>query len=129
VYLAGNYDDAALLLDKAIAGCQADGVAKIRSLGNPLASSRTEILARHTTDASIGPTAGLVWRFGSVRDEGQAMRHGFRRFDNSRWRVLSTQAMSPSPNDPHHHASEHSAPHSDEKSQKDRNRRNVSEVW
>ena len=60
LYLASNYDDAAVLLDKAIAGCRADEVAEIRSLGNTLASSRTEILARHTTGASNGPTEGLI---------------------------------------------------------------------
>ena len=44
--LVDNYDDAAVLLDKAIAGCQADEVAEIRSLGNTLASWRTFIRAR-----------------------------------------------------------------------------------
>ena len=43
VYLAANYDDAAVLLDKVIAGCQADDVAEIQSLGNTLASWRTEM--------------------------------------------------------------------------------------
>ena len=43
MYFAGNYDDAAIVLDKAIAGCRDDEVAEIRSLGNTLASWRTEI--------------------------------------------------------------------------------------
>ena len=47
------------MLDKAIAGCRADEVAEIRSLGNTLASWRNEILARHSTGASNGPTEGL----------------------------------------------------------------------
>ena len=84
VYLASNYDDAAVLLDKAIAGCRADEVAEIRSLGNTLASWRTEILARHTTGASNGPTEGLNLCVKKVKRCG----HGFRRFDNYRLRVL-----------------------------------------
>ena len=84
VYLAANYADAAVLLDKAIAGCKADEVAEIRSLGNTLASWRTEILARHTTGASNGPTEGLNLCVKKVKRCG----HGFRRFDNYRLRVL-----------------------------------------
>ena len=84
VYLASNYNDAAVLLDKAIAGCQADEVAEIRSLGNTLASWRTEILARHSTGASNGPTEGLNLCVKKVKRCG----HGFRRFDNYRLRVL-----------------------------------------
>jgi hypothetical protein len=45
---------AALLLDKAIAGCSADVVEEIRSLGNTLASWRSEILAHHATGAGNG---------------------------------------------------------------------------
>jgi transposase len=84
VYLAGNYDDAAIVLDKAIAGCRADEVAEIRSLGATLASWRTEILARHSTGASNGPTEGLNLCVKKVKRCG----HGFRRFDNYRLRVL-----------------------------------------
>ena len=84
VYLADNYADAAVLLDKAIAGCRADEVAEIRSHGNTLASWRTEILARHTTGASNGPTEGLNLCVKKVKRAG----HGFRRFDNYRLRVL-----------------------------------------
>jgi hypothetical protein len=46
-------------LDKAIAGCLADDVAEIVSLGKTLKSWRAEILAHHTTGASNGPTEGL----------------------------------------------------------------------
>lgn len=84
VYLAANYAEAAVLLDKAIAGCQADDVDEIRSLGNTLASWRTEILARHSTGASNGPTEGLNLCVKKVKRCG----HGFRRFDNYRLRVL-----------------------------------------
>ena len=84
VYLAGNYADAAVVLDKAIAGCAADEVAEVRSLGNTLASWRTEILNRHLTGASNGPTEGLNLCVKKVKRCG----HGFRRFDNYRLRVL-----------------------------------------
>ena len=84
VYLAGSYDDAATLLDKAIVGCLADEVAEIRSLGKTLQSWRTEILARHSTGASNGPTEGLNLCVKKVKRCG----HGFLRFDNYRLRVL-----------------------------------------
>lgn len=84
VYLADDYNDAAVLLDKAIAWCLADEVAEIRSLGATLASWRTEILARHSTGASNGPTEGLNLCVRKVKRAG----HGFRRFDNYRLRVL-----------------------------------------
>ena len=73
-----------MLLDKAIAGCKADEVPEIRSLGNTLESWRTEILARHSTGASNGPTEGLNLCVKKVKRCG----HGFRRFDNYRLRVL-----------------------------------------
>ena len=47
------------LLDKTIAGCRADKVPEVRSLGRTLAAWRTEILAHHSTGASNGPTEGL----------------------------------------------------------------------
>ena len=59
VYLAENRADAEVLLDKAIVGCREDEVAEIRSLGDTLARWRAEILARHDTGASNGPTEGL----------------------------------------------------------------------
>jgi transposase len=55
VYLTDDAEAAAVLLDKAIAGCTGDVVEEIRSLGNTLSSWRTEILAHHTTGASNGP--------------------------------------------------------------------------
>ena len=73
-----------MLLDKAIAGCLADEVAEIRSLGKTLASWRTEILAHHDTGASNGPTEGLNLCVKKVKRCG----HGFRTFEHYRLRVL-----------------------------------------
>ena len=84
VYLADDPDDAALLLDKAIAGCAADDVEEIVSLANTLRSWRTEILAHHDTGASNGPTEGLNLCVKKVKRCG----HGFRSFQNYRLRVL-----------------------------------------
>ncbi len=84
IYLAENTADAALLIDKAIAGCLADDVPEIVSLGNTLHSWRTEILAYHDTGASNGPTEGLNLCVKKVKRCG----HGFRNFDNYRLRVL-----------------------------------------
>lgn len=84
IYLAANRAEAALLIDKAIAGCADDEVDEIRTLGNTLASWREEILARHDTGASNGPTEGLNLLVKKVKRCG----HGFRSFDNYRLRVL-----------------------------------------
>ena len=84
VYLADNRDDAAVLIDKAIAGCAADDVTEIQSLGNTLRSWRAEILAHHDTGVSNGPTEGLNLCVKKVK----RCRHGFRSFDNYRLRVL-----------------------------------------
>ena len=69
MYLTDDSRAAALLLDKAIAGCSSDAVEEIRSLGNTLSSWRTEILAHHATGASNGPTEGLK----PLRKAGQAL--------------------------------------------------------
>jgi transposase len=84
VYLAESWRDARTLLDKAIAGCLADDVAEIVSLGNTLKSWRSEILAHHTTGASNGPTEGLNLCVKKVKRCG----HGFRTFEHYRLRVL-----------------------------------------
>jgi len=84
VYLADTAADAATLLDKAIAGCAADEVAEVRSLGKTLKSWRTEILAHHDTGASNGPTEGLNLCVKKVKRAG----HGFRSFEHYRLRVL-----------------------------------------
>ncbi len=84
VYLTDDPAVAALLLDKAIAGCGADDVEEIRSVGNTLASWRTEILAHHATGASNGPTEGLNLCVKRIKRCG----NGFKRFEHYRLRVL-----------------------------------------
>ena len=84
VYLAEDPAEAALLLDKAIAGCADDDVEEVRSLGNTLARWRAEILAHHDTGASNGPTEGLNLCVKKVKRCG----HGFRTFEHYRLRVL-----------------------------------------
>jgi transposase len=51
VFLTDDPVEAAVLLDKTIAGCRADTVAEIRAFGGTLARWRTEILAHHTNSA------------------------------------------------------------------------------
>jgi transposase len=84
VYLTDDPKVAATLLDKTIAGCAADDVEEIRSLGNTLSSWRTEILAHHRTGASNGPTEGLNLCVKRIKRCG----HGFKRFEHYRLRVL-----------------------------------------
>ena len=108
VYLADNYKDAAVLLDKAITGCAADQVEEIRSLGTTLASWRTEILARHSTGASNGPTEGLNLCVKKVKRCG----HGFRSFENYRLRVLLHTGGVTWPTRPHPPRIRTRAPHS-----------------
>jgi transposase len=84
VYLADNPTDAAVLLDKTIAGCAADDVPEIIALGKTLSRWRPEILAHHDTGASNGPTEGLNLCVKKVKRAG----HGFRSFEHYRLRVL-----------------------------------------
>jgi transposase len=84
VYLTDERAEAATLVDKAIAGCAADDVEEIRSLGRTLAAWRTEILAHHDTGASNGPTEGLNLCVKRVKRCG----FGLRRFEHYRLRVL-----------------------------------------
>jgi transposase len=84
VYLTDDLAVATTLLDKAIAGCGDDVVEEIRSLGNTLASWRSEILAHHATGASNGPTEGLNLCVKRIKRCG----HGFKRFEHYRLRVL-----------------------------------------
>ena len=84
IYLVDGPADAALLVDKAIAGCVTDEVPEIQSLGRTLSRWRTEILNHHHTGASNGPTEGLNLVIKKVKRAG----HGFRRFDNYRLRCL-----------------------------------------
>jgi transposase len=84
IYLTDNPDDAATLVDKAIAGCADDGVEEIQTLGRTLESWHTEILEHHNTGASNGPTEGLNLCVKKVKRCG----HGFRTFEHYRLRVL-----------------------------------------
>jgi transposase len=84
VYLTDDVKAAAVLVDKAIAGCKADDVEEIRALGATLSSWRAEILAHHDTGASNGPTEGLNLCVKRVKRCG----HGFKRFEHYRLRVL-----------------------------------------
>ncbi|OYV58110.1 MAG: hypothetical protein B7Z69_10150 [Actinobacteria bacterium 21-73-9] len=84
IYLAESTDEAELLIDKAIAACRLDAVGEVRSLGVTLTRWRTEILARHHTGASNGPTEGLNLLVKKVKRAG----HGFRSFANYRLRIL-----------------------------------------
>jgi transposase len=84
VYLTDDPAVAATLLDKVIAGCAADDVEEIRSLGATLGSWRNEILAHHESGASNGPTEGLNLCVKRVKRCG----HGFKRFEHYRLRVL-----------------------------------------
>lgn len=84
IYLTDDHADAELLIDKTIAGCRADTVPEIRSLGRTLARWRTEILAHHLTGASNGPTEALNLLIKKVKRAG----HGFRNFANYRLRIL-----------------------------------------
>lgn len=88
--------EAALLLDKTIAGCQADVVPEIRSLGDTLKRWRTEILAHHTTGASNGPTEGLNLLVKEVKRCGR----GFENFEHYRLRVLLRAGKPAWPNRP-----------------------------
>ena len=84
LYLTDDPDEAATLIDKAIAGCGEDEVEEIRSLGRTPAAWRTEILAHHTTGSSNGPTEGLNLCVKQIKRCG----FGFRRFKHYRLRVL-----------------------------------------
>jgi transposase len=84
LYLTDDVRQAAVLLDKAIAGCRSDEVDEIRSLGATLARWRTEILNHHRTGASNGPTEGLNLCVKKVKRAGR----GFKTFGHYRLRVL-----------------------------------------
>ena len=60
VYLTEDPGEAAVLLDRVIAGCLADEVPEVVSLGTTLKRWRTQILAHHLTGASNGPTEAMI---------------------------------------------------------------------
>ena len=84
VYLTEDADEAAVLLDRVIAGCLEDEVAEIVSLGHTLRRWRTQILAHHATGASNGPTEAMNLLVKKIKRCG----HGFKNFGNYRLRVL-----------------------------------------
>ncbi len=84
VYLTDYVAEASLLLDKAIAGCLADEVPEIRSLGHTLERWKPEILNHHRTGASNGPTEGQNFCVKRVKRAGRS----FQSFENYRLRVL-----------------------------------------
>ena len=83
MYLADSWIEARGLLNKAIAGCLADDVPEIVSLGKTLRSWRKEILAHHRTGASNGPTEGLNLCIKKVK----RCAHGMRSCEHYRLRV------------------------------------------
>ncbi len=96
VYLTNDPTEAEVLLDKTIAGCHADAVPEIRSLGDTLKRWRTEILAHHSTGASNGPTEGLNLLVKEVKRCGR----GFENFEHYRLRVLLRAGKPTWPNKP-----------------------------
>ena len=100
VYLTDDPVEAAMLLDKTIAGCLTDQVAEIRSLGNTLKRWRTEILAHHDTGASNGPSEGLIIWSG----------RGFENFSATGSVCYSAPANRPGRTDPHHPSSAQNQP-------------------
>jgi len=60
VYLTEDPAEAAVLLERFIAGCLANEVPEIVPLGRTLKTWRTEILAHHATGASNGPTEAMI---------------------------------------------------------------------
>ena len=83
VYLTEDPREAELLLDRVIAGCLADDVDEIVSLGNTLKYRRTEILAHHLTGASNGPTEAMNLLVKKIK-----RLSGFKSLRNYRPRVL-----------------------------------------
>ncbi|HLN04844.1 MAG TPA: transposase, partial [Acidimicrobiales bacterium] len=84
IYLTDDPAEAAVLLDRLIAGCASDEVPEIQSLGRTLKHWREEILAHHATGASNGPTEAMNLLVKKIKRCG----HGFRSFANYRLRVL-----------------------------------------
>lgn len=84
VYLVDDPLEAAERLDNAIAGCLADEVPEVRTMGRTLSRWREEILNHHRTGASNGPTEGANFCAKQVKRAGR----GFTRFSHYRLRVL-----------------------------------------
>jgi transposase len=84
VYLVEDPDEAAVLLDNAIAACRGDEVPEIRTLGKTLSRWRGEILNHHRTGVSNGPTEGSNFCAKQVKRAGR----GFTNFEHYKLRVL-----------------------------------------
>ena len=84
IYMEGDVDAAAVILDDTIAGCLEDPVAEIRTFGRTLSRWRDEILNHHRTGASNGPTEGSNFCAKQVKRAGR----GFKKFTHYRLRVL-----------------------------------------
>ena len=108
VYLTDDLAEATVLLDKAIAGCLADEVPEIVTLGHTLERWRSEILNHHRTGASNGPTEGQNFCVKKVKRAGR----GFASFENYRLRVLLHAGGVTWPRRPHPPRIRSRSPHS-----------------
>jgi transposase len=84
VYLTEDPATAEVLLDEAIAACEADEVPEIRTLAQTLSRWHEEILNHHRTGASNGPTEGSNFCAKQVKRAGR----GFTNFEHYKLRVL-----------------------------------------
>ncbi len=108
MYLTDDLAEATVLLDKAIAGCLADEVPEIVTLGHTLERWRSEILNHHRTGASNGPTEGQNFCVKKVKRAGR----GFASFENYRLRVLLHAGGVTWPRRPHPPRIRSRSPHS-----------------
>ena len=84
MYLTDDPATAEVLLDEAIAACEADEVSEIRTLAQTLSRWHEEILNHHRTGASNGPTEGSNFCAKQVKRAGR----GFTNFEHYKLRVL-----------------------------------------
>lgn len=92
VYLTDDPDQAAALLDNAIAWCvDEDSGPELRRLAKTLRRWRTQILNHHTTGASNGPVEAANLLIKQVKRSGR----GFRNLHNYRLRILLAGGNNP----------------------------------
>jgi transposase len=92
VYLTDDPDQAATILDDAIAWCvDEDSGPELRRLANTLRRWRTQILNHHTTGASNGPVEAANLLIKQVKRSGR----GFRNLHNYRLRILLAGGHNP----------------------------------
>ncbi len=84
IYLTDDVEVAAARLDVAIDFTRSSKVPEVKTLSKSLRRWRSEILARHTTGASNGPTEAVNLTIKAVKRCGR----GFRNFHNYRLRLL-----------------------------------------